>query len=346
MQRHAAVLAAAGFEVLLVGRELPKSAPLISRTFAQHRIRCRFHKGKLFYFEYNLRLLYYLIRSEADIHLAVDLDTLMPNQMVCFLRGRQLVFDAHEYFTEVPELQGRSLSKSIWEWVARTTVSEADLAYTVGPSLAKIFTERYRQNFDCIMNVPVLTNDHSVVKTGEKPVILYQGALNDGRGLEHLIAAMKGLDAELHIAGEGDLSDALRSLTVQLELTHKVKFLGWVVPENLPALTRTASVGINVLEPKGLSYQYSLANKFFDYLHAGIPQLCADFEEYRAINGSFEVACLCECNASSISMGLKKLLNDKDYYERLQSNCRKATLTYNLQKESEKLVARFYSLNS
>ena len=57
-------LAAAGYEVLLIGRELPTSKPLdFTLPYQQHRLRCRFHQGKLFYLEFNLRLLLFLLRQ-------------------------------------------------------------------------------------------------------------------------------------------------------------------------------------------------------------------------------------------------------------------------------------------
>ncbi|MCG9881363.1 MAG: glycosyltransferase, partial [Bacteroidia bacterium] len=151
-------------------------------------------------------------------------------------------------------------------------------------------------------------------------------------------------NAELWIAGEGDLSAFLRELCLKENLSDKVKFLGFVLPHNLPELTQQVDICCNLLLPNGKSYFYSLANKFFDYIHAGKPQICANFPEYIHINNEFEVAILCDAEPNAIAVALNKLLTDKDLYEKLKNNCLKAAQVYNLQEESKKLVQLYSTL--
>jgi glycosyltransferase involved in cell wall biosynthesis len=342
MQRHGKILCEAGYHVCLVGRKKRKSLPLQHEVFEQKRLNCFFEKGKLFYIEYNLRLLFYLLFAGCDILLAVDYDTLLPNTVVAKLRGKKLVFDAHEYFTEVPELYHRKAVKYCWSLIGNTCIPKVDLAYTVGPALAKLFTQQHGIPFHSIMNVPPL---QSLASFGSNqpiiPIILYQGALNVGRGIEELIFAMREIEAVLWIAGEGDLSESLRALVQAEKLHDKVVFLGFVLPNKLPELTLQAHICCNLLLPNGLSYYYSLANKFFDYIHAGKPQICANFPEYEAINKEHEVAVLCKAEPNEIAAALNKLLNDKELYEKLRNNCKKAAQVYNLREESQKLQKLF-----
>jgi glycosyltransferase involved in cell wall biosynthesis len=344
MQRHANTLFVAGFDVLLVGRVKMDSIQLRDENYSQKRLKCFFQKGKLFYLEYNLRLLWFLMFIKTDIHVAVDLDTILPNTIVAKLKGNKLVFDAHEYFTEVPELEGRVITKAIWQLIANTCIPSADKCYTVGPVLAELFANQYQSAFTTIMNVPKLSEDNLQKETPQK-IIFYQGALNEGRGLTQLIQAMNFVEAELWIAGEGDLSKKLREQVSEMHLQNKVKFLGFVEPKELPSLTKKAFLGCNILEAKGLSYQYSLANKFFDYIHAGIPQICADFLEYQKINEIFPVAVLTDCSEQALIVNINKLLNNNELYQNLQNNCLKAAQVYNLQIESKKLVEIYKSLH-
>ena len=100
-------------------------------------------------------------------------------------------------------------------------------------------------------------------------VITYQGALNEGRGLEHAIAAMQRIpDFTLRLIGEGDLSQQLRGQARDLQLASRVEFVGFILPENLRDMTSDAMVGLNLLDERSKSYYFSLANKFFDYMHA------------------------------------------------------------------------------
>ncbi len=346
MHRICSSLAGAGYAVELVGRERSFSIPLIEQPYKQTRLSCFFNKGKLFYIEYNIRLFIYLLFSRLNAACAIDLDTIMPVYYVGKLKKAKLVYDAHELFTEVPEVINRPRVKATWEWIEKRYAPKFDLVYTVGPALAGLFGLRLNKEVHVIMNIPKssLSNQTSN-STLSTPTILYQGALNEGRGLEHLIEAMHGIDAKLLLAGEGDLSAQLREQVKGANLQDKVQFLGYVKPAELKALTAKATIGVNLLENKGLSYYYSLANKFFDYIHAGVPQLCIDFPEYNFINKKYEVALLIEnCSANEIKTGLERLLTDKMLYSRLQKNCEQCRQHLNWEMEEVKLLALYEQL--
>ena len=216
------------------------------------------------------------------------------------------------------------------------------------PTLAKLFAEDYNKEVGMVMNVPVLQEQSESPVTrlpSPVPYLLYQGALNEGRGLEHLIEAMQYIDAKLLLAGEGDLSSELRALVKQLNLENKVEFLGYVKPADLRAITAQAYIGINLLENKGLSYYYSLSNKFFDYIHARVPQVCIGFPEYQALNDKYNVAVLTQnCSIEEIKEAILRLLNDKELYCTLQKKCEVCRQELNWQEEEKKLWALYEQL--
>ncbi|WP_222707178.1 hypothetical protein, partial [Pontibacter qinzhouensis] len=118
-------------------------------------------------------------------------------------------------------------------------------------------------------------------------------------------------------------------------------FRGKLLPADLLQVTRTASIGVMLLENKGLSYYYSLANKFFDYIHAATPQLVINFPEYLQLNEKYSVALTCSLEVQELQDKLNLLLTDKDLYRQLQENCRVARQELNWQAEEQKLW-RFY----
>ncbi|UOQ96856.1 glycosyltransferase [Hymenobacter sp. 5317J-9] len=345
MQRICGSLAAAGYQVQLVGWQRPASPPLTPQPYQQHRLRGWFQKGKLFYLEYNLRLLIYLLSQHAAAWCACDLDTALPVWLRARLGGQPLVYDAHELFTEVPEVVARPAVQRVWRWVEGFIVPRARLAYTVGPALAGVFEQRYGRPFGVVRNVSrlreqdVLPPAPSAAPAGG--YILYQGALNVGRGLENLLDAMPQVAGRLVICGEGDLSAALRARADRLGLLEsgKVEFRGFVLPETLREVTRHAAVGIMLLENIGLSYYYSLANKFFDYVHAGIPQVLIDFPEYRTLNDEFDVAELVtDLAPATLARALNRLLRDEPArYQHLAANCRRAAPELSWQHEERAL---------
>ena len=345
MQRICGSLAAAGYRVQLIGWERPTSLPLQLQPYQQHRLRGWFQQGKLFYLEYNLRLLFYLLGQRAAAWCACDLDTALPMWLRARLGGQPLVYDAHELFTEVPEVVARPAVQRLWRAVEAFVVPRARLAYTVGPALARVFEQRYGRPFGVVRNVSRFEELPTAPDAGS--YILYQGALNVGRGLEQLLDAMPAVRGRLVLCGEGDLSAALRAQAGRLGLLAagadalgRVEFRGFVLPAELREVTRRAAVGLNLLENTGLSYYYSLANKFFDYVHAGIPQVLIDFPEYRTLNDEFDVAELvADLAPTTLAAALNRLLpgGDAGRYQHLAANCRRAAPRLSWQHEEQEL---------
>ena len=87
---------------------------------------------------------------------------------------------------------------------------------------------------------------------------------------------------------------------------------------------------------------YSFANKFFDYIQAGIPQLTMNFPEYKKVNEEYEVAVLINTvSANEIATALNLLLNDDVLHTRLKKNCQDAKDVLTWQNE-EKQLLKFY----
>ncbi len=336
IKRICQTLSDEGLQVSIIGRELPNSIALKKENYNQIRLKCFFNKGKLFYLEYNTRLVWYLLFFDADIYTAIDLDTIAPVYWASALKGKKRYFDAHEYFEEVPEVVNRKAVQWAWKTIASIYIPLFHKCYTVGESLANIFNIKYKKSFEVIRNMPDYISEEN---NAEGKYLLYQGALNEGRGLEALIAAMTQIDMPLKIAGEGDLSKQLRTTVAEKNLQHKIEFLGFVKPEDLPALTKNAFLGFNLLENKGKSYYYSLANKFFDYIQAEVPSVNMNFPEYATINQQYEVSILLnDLTAQTIVNAVQHLQNNSALYYKLKAQCKEAKKTFNWQVEKQKLL--------
>jgi glycosyltransferase involved in cell wall biosynthesis len=169
--------------------------------------------------------------------------------------------------------------------------------------------------------------------------ILYQGAVNEGRCFPELIAAMRDVNARLIICGEGNFYAEAKALAETMRLEDKVIFKGYIPPEELRAYTLGAYVGVTLFVTTSLSNKLSLANRFFDYMHAGVPQLCVNYPEYAAVNAEFEIASLLDLvTPATIAVALNRLLGDEVYYKHLQEQCLKAREIYCWQREEERLL--------
>lgn len=346
MHRICSSLSSDGHYVVLIGRKLKESVPVNSEAFEQKRLNLFFARGKLFYLEYNLRLLFQLLLMRFDVVCGVDLDTILPCYFASWLKRNKCVYDAHEIFPEVPEVVRRPKIQKMWRSVERFSVSRIRNCYSVSHGLANYFADRYGSSFEVIRNFPkhgqtAITRETTLTNA----TVIYQGALNEGRGLEAMIRTMQHVEARLLLVGEGDLSDVLRQLVKNLQLQDKVFFAGKKKPSELVELTNQASIGINLLENKGLNYYHSLANKFFDYVQAGIPQITMDFPEYRRMNEEYEVAALLpNLDEPVITAVVNRMLQEKDFYIRLRNQCLLARDVWTWEKEEPKLLSFYRNL--
>lgn len=343
MQRICRSLSNAGYQVTLVGRKFNHSEPLADEPYKQLRLKCLFNKGKFFYIEYNLRLLFFIMFIGTELIGPVDADTLLACTIGGKMKRTQLVLDAHEYFPYVPELNNRPIARKIWQMVERLCIPAMDQCYTVGQKLAEQYTKDYGKPFQVIRNLPYKRRSETLTEKHEK-FLLYQGALNEGRGLEELLEAIEPMDIKVKIAGEGDLSTELRQKARQLGIEHRVEFLGYLKPEELKELTAQAFIGYNLLNATSWSYYYSLSNKFFEYIQAGVPCITNRFPEYEAINEEHEVALLTELKVEKIREAIDELFNNPSLYQRLQNNCQAAAEVYNWEQEEQQLLKIYESL--
>lgn len=343
MRRISAALATK-FDVTLVGRHKRTSIAFSPKGYSYRRLNCIFGSGILFYLEFNIRLLIFLIRSNPDIIGSIDLDTLLAGKLAAMILRSEFVFDAHEDFVEVPELQNARIKKWIWNWIGRVCLKHSKNNYTVNRSIASILKRRYACEFEVIRNLPILSSVSRMQGKLSSPVkLIYQGVLNQGRGLEIAIKLVSEQD-DLHLTifGIGDIEDDLKQLASELNCQNRVIFRGFVDPDVLVQETPKFDIGLNLLDPNSGNYYYSSANKAYDYIMAGIPAINMCFPEYEQLNKPCPTSILIdEYTTQALQSGLALLISDDQYYQDLAQNCKSLRSELNWDKESA-LLFQFY----
>jgi hypothetical protein len=346
VNRTCLVLKELGYDVLLVGRRKKDSKLLEQRSYATKRMNLLFEKGVLFYLDFQLRLIWLLVWKKSDLLVANDLDTLLPNYLFSKIKKSKLIYDSHEIFCEVPELINTPFKKRIWEALEKMIVPRLKNCITVNQSIAKWFKNKYQVNFEVVRNIgnlPVSLKLKSREELGipsNKKMILIQGAgINIDRGAEECVAAMSYLnDVVLYIIGSGDVIELLKYTTIKNGLENKITFIDKLPANELIHYTACADLGLTLDKDTNLNYRYSLPNKIFDFINAGIPILSSRLPELEALITNYQIGDFIENHQP---MHIANKMNEmlfSDKYWLWKENTQKAKSENNWEKESKILI--------
>lgn len=307
-----------GYPIDLIGNDWGGNEKM-ERPYSFSRIEVKSKSLKTAYFEFNWKL-YKELKKKADkdtILLANDIDALLPNYLIAKKLNIPLVFDSHEIFTEMPAIQNR-MSQKFWRVLERNLIPKVEFMMTESQSYAEWFHEKYNVNPVVVRNIPRKILSVPEIPDNSPKVILYQGAINQSRGIEKMIVAMHHIKgAVLKIAGDGPKKKEYEDLVVQENLQDKVFFLGKLKPENLRKITKTVDAGFSLEENNGVSYYYSLPNKVCDYIQSRVPLVMIDFPEMKRIKNQFNVGeMITDHQPDTIEKAIGKVLsNGRLFYQ-------------------------------
>lgn len=349
VHKVATTLTKLGFDVTLIGRKLPESPILKPREYKTHRMNLIFNRGPLFYAAYNISLFFHLLIKQYDLVVSNDLDSLPAGFVFTKLANKKLVYDSHEYYTEVPELVNRPNIKRIWEWLEATMIPEIKYCYTVCQSIADVYNSKYGANFEVVRNVPFKSGDkknellNEIDLPTDQPIILYQGAINLGRGIEDAIQAMKKIEnARLVIVGNGDLFEDCQQLAIKEGVSEKVIFTGRIPYDEVKFITQQATIGLSVEKDMGLNYRFALPNKIFDYIQSGIPILASSLPEIKRVIDDYNVGmCIPVTNADELVIGINQMLSNERTLTKWKDNCKLAAKELCWENEEKILINLF-----
>ena len=337
----------AGYEVLLVGRVQRKSPPMDERSYASHRMRLLFEKGPLFYAEYNIRLFFFLLFHRANLLLSNDLDTILPNYVVSRLKGIKMVYDSHEYFTETPELVHRPKVQKVWKTIEQFVVPKLDEMITVCDSIAELFEKKYSVKCHVIRNIPARKalpakgDKKALALPADKHLLVLQGSgINIQRGAEELVQAMQYLDdCFLMVIGGGDVLPTLKQMVVSQHLDGRVLFLPRMPYAQMMAYTQLAEFGFCLDKDTNLNYRFSLPNKLFDFIQAGVPIVASHLIEIEKIIRKYDLGLFVENHAPrTIADTIREGFSDTERIARWKSNLALAANDLCWENEKQKLL--------
>ncbi len=338
-----------GFSIVLLGRKLPDSNDITDRNYKIRRFKLPFTKGAFFYASLNIRLFFYLLFHKADVLVANDLDTLLANYLISKIKGIPLVYDTHEYFTEVPELEGRK-AKQVWLKIEKRIFPKLKYVITVNKSIADIYSAKYGNSISIVRNLPnklnkfeALTKKELQIEHIDKYIIMQGAGINMDRGAEELVEAMLYVNnTKLLIVGNGDIIPKLKVEVNSSNLKDKVIFIEKQNHKRLMSYTYHAELGLSLDKDSNMNYRFSLPNKIFDYINMGIPILVSDLVELRNIVNNYNVGrVLKQHSPKEIAKQINEMI-EQDCKTMLKANLDKASNELNWETQ-EAVIKDIYS---
>ena len=295
----------AGHEPVLIGRRMKRDdAASIDRPYPTRRLWLGVNSGPLFYGVLQFRLWGALRRLHraggVEAVWANDLDTLGPAVWAARRFGWAIAYDSHEWFTEAEGLNGQRIKKAVWRAWERRCFRGINRMLTVNSAIAEAYG-RDGLKVDVVPNVPERLEPAEPMPRQDlgwpedKVVLLMQGAFMDrDRGALDAVRAMVHLpDAHLALIGAGPEHAEAGPLATRIGVADRVHLHERMEYAALRRCTAAADIGLSLDRPTVDNFRFSLPNKLFDFLHAGLPVVCSDLPvagRFVKENGTGEVA--------------------------------------------------------
>jgi glycosyltransferase involved in cell wall biosynthesis len=297
--------------------------------------------------------MYKIIKSQPDVIHAHDANTLPTAWVASKLSRAKLIYDAHEVSTS---REGYDGLRGIIYHIEKRLMPRVDGVITTTRMRAKFFQRCYKIELPLILqNRPMLSEvektdriRHELKLTEEWPIVLYQGGLQQGRGLDLIIESAKDVkNAYFVFIGGGRMALELLELRDKLGLQDSVFFIDTVPLAQLPYYTASADIGLQVLENTCFNHFSTDSNKLFEYIQAGIPVVASDFPEIRKIVRDYEIGELISSgSAEDLALTLNKLVGSQDLMALYSKNAHKCKSSLSWQEQEHVLVDLDASLES
>lgn len=309
------------------------------------RLNLWFSSGFLFYALWQYRLLFQLMRTQCESVWANDLDTLLPAFLMSKIRRIPLIYDSHEFFTEAAGLTGRPLQRGVWLALERWIFPKLKSVITVNDSIAEAYATRYPRAV-CekplvIRNMPLKRTKRSGMVDWRKRLdipddatfLILQGAyLDKDRGVIQAVEALRD-QRKWHLVVVGAGAEFDWALTQVGQLDGRLICIPKMPFDELCTLTANADIGLSLDRGVHGNYWFSLPNKLFDYIHAGIPVVASPMPEVKRIVEEWSVGAVIDDHSpAAIETAVNALASRGSDHWRNQ--CAEASSALNWQSES------------
>ncbi len=293
--------------------------------------------------------------EQADIYHANDLNTLLIAYLACFGRKSKLVYDSHEFWSDRSDalVDEGILNRILHKFrllQEKVLIKKAGAVFTVSDSLSQALSRKYGINKPVVLkNCPYLApipkgDKFTELKSQNRKIVLYQGYIAKFRGLAELIKSVVWYESNIRLIflGDGPYKEGLIKLIKNLNISDRVFVYPSVPLLELSEYTASADLGVAAYLDLSLSQHYTLPNKFFEYMHAGLPVAASDLPEMRKIVLEERVGEVCDISdPKDIARVVNSILSNEKKLKQMKNNAIRTTKKYNWEIESKKLLGTY-----
>lgn len=301
-----------------------------------------------FYLKFIWHIKIKLITTKAEIIFAEDIYTLPFAVFFGKLKRAKVYYDSRELFGYLAGLKDKRFKQAVWKWIENLFIKRADYVIVTGQMDAEFLQKEYGlKNIILLRNLPryykpsPIPDVHSQLRIAKtKKIILYQGVILKGRGIEKIFSALSQLpDHVFVIVGGGEFAEYYKNLATEMNINEQVIFLGKLTQDDLPKITASADVGVSLIENLSTSYYYALPNKLFEYIMAEIPVIVSNLPQMKEVVEKYNVGFVVDIdNQAELVSVLQNLSYNRSLCESIKQNCQIASQELNWEKEVSNLL--------
>ena len=301
----------------------------------------------------SIRMIIKGYRLNADVYHSHDLNTLTQG-VICSkarLKPRKLIYDSHEVQTDRTGYNPAFIKR--WEGALLPFVDETIVEnHTRAKKHQSLYgyyptpIYNYSEFYDIEGRDRVDIHEQLNLPKDEK-ILLYQGGIQPGRGLELLVQMLHHVNSgTLLFIGDGRQKEELVRMVESEGLETRVRFIPKVHLSELPAYTRNAYVGFQVLQDINYNHYSASSNKLFEYIMAHVPVISCNFPEIKKVVEGEEVGVAVDASDPKVlADAVNRLVSNEPLRDLYSENCRAAKKKYNWDLEKEKLLDVYKNLD-
>jgi glycosyltransferase involved in cell wall biosynthesis len=292
----------------------------------------------------------YILKVKPDVIHANDFDTLIQSYIASKLLGCKLIYDTHEICAENIGIADKQFRKKIIIFIEKYIVKRIYAMISVSNSAAEYFHKKYNINKPVVItNVPYRNNINILTNTKAKSFeVLYQGLMIKGRGYEEFVQSGEFTDSniQLILRGYGTIEEDLKIIILKKILSKKVRFDGPVEIKDIVEKASSSHLGVVLTQPINKNFKYTISNKIFEYIHAGLPVIMSNLPEHRFLNEQYDFGIILDdFSPKGIATAINNLSANQNEYNRLRENTIIASKILSWENESKKLLNLYKNTN-